>query len=328
MEHGFLFVANYVDVDPSSIPFEFTDGYVFRRALEHEIVDIDSILSKISLGHHQKWIPYNSKVIKKTDDQGRLAYSWEPIPPDKWKYWVISYDINDSDRRHNDIPQLIASAFLLQSQEIEFCIKGVYWGTQASLSHNGIALHHVEKYTTSGLILEYVNGVTILDAAYLQGVKKTYQSIEQLGDQYTFLHDAINNYEHLHTIPKHSPLSILGYFAILELLITHKPRSNETLDSVTHQVSNKMILLQETFLSDSKLSPSQYFSNGSDNKKLWKLLYSYRSNLAHGVSPDFSSDFKKLSNPEIVYSFIKEITRHVIIFGLENQRFLFYLREC
>ena len=44
----------------------------------------------------------------------------------------------------------------------------------------------------------------------------------------------------LKDLPHFSPLQILGYFAILEPVLTHQPRPDDRYDSLTRQITNKI----------------------------------------------------------------------------------------
>lgn len=75
-----------------------------------------------------------------------------------------------------------------------------------------------------------------------------------------------------------STSKFLGYFGILESLLTHKPDPKDLYDSITRQVKNKVALL------DHRWSPRLDYSAFKAVKEdtVWSKMYAYRSALAHG----------------------------------------------
>jgi hypothetical protein len=96
----------------------------------------------------------------------------------------------------------------------------------------------------------------------------------------------LRKYLRLRALPDHE-LRVLGYFSILESLITHKPV--DSMDSLVRRVSGKMALLSNRF---KRPLPYDGLAGSPTPQKAWTSLYEYRSNLAHGQIADFKS--KKL----------------------------------
>jgi hypothetical protein len=77
----------------------------------------------------------------------------------------------------------------------------------------------------------------------------------------------------------------------MESLITHPPRPTDTIDSITRQVKQKVMLL------DNRWQPRIDYRSFGENRPdtIWKTMYSYRSCLAHGAKPDFKGDLQLLA---------------------------------
>ena len=128
----------------------------------------------------------------------------------------------------------------------------------------------------------------------------------------------------LKRLPYHSPLRFLGYFAILESLLTHAPKPSDPYDSITRQVIKKLTLL------DHRWTPKIDYTPFGDAKpeKVWSRLYSYRSRVAHGGEPDFDGELSVLKNKETALKIVKETTKAVIRQALLEPQLLLDLREC
>jgi hypothetical protein len=140
-----------------------------------------------------------------------------------------------------------------------------------------------------------------------------------------YVRRALASYDSLRAIPSGMEIRVLGYFSIIESLVTHAPRSVETLDSINHQIVNKLILLGKRY--ERKILTSSYFSPAQD-EKIWKLLYNYRSCLAHGSVPDFQGSHQLLKSQVSVFEFIHEVVKELIIYGMRNHEFLSDLKNC
>jgi hypothetical protein len=128
----------------------------------------------------------------------------------------------------------------------------------------------------------------------------------------------------LKSLPHESPLRFLGYFALIEGLLTHAPRPQDPYDSITRQIKKKLALLNHRWH-----RPIDYSSFGStDPEKVWTTMYKYRSLVAHGGVPDFKKDLDVLNSYENALKLIKDTTKAVIRYALSEPQLLMELREC
>jgi hypothetical protein len=128
----------------------------------------------------------------------------------------------------------------------------------------------------------------------------------------------------LDALPSASPLLFLGYFAILESVLTHQPKKTDTIDSITRQVKHKVILL------DNRWQPRIDYSAFSTEKpeKIWSAMYAYRSCLAHGGEPDFRKDLCVLRDHSMALKLLKQTVRNTIRYALAEPQLIFDLRDC
>ncbi len=109
-------------------------------------------------------------------------------------------------------------------------------------------------------------------------------------------------------LPKRSPLQFLGYFAVLESLLTHMPKPTDPYETITRQIKQKVKLLDRRW----KPSLDYGFFNGAPPDKIWAKMYSYRSALAHGSEPDFNNDLKLLGNANHALKLLKGTVKRTI----------------
>jgi len=183
-------------------------------------------------------------------------------------------------------------------------------------------LHLVEKYLDP---MESWQNARRVHASQIARIGEHYARIKALPEGASFVAHALKNFYAMRAIPSRSDIRVIGYFAIIESLVTHAPRSAETLDSINHQVVNKLILLGKRF--ERQIPFDQYFLDAPP-EKLWQLLYSYRSAVAHGGTPDFRRKLLLLKSQEPVVQFLKEVIKELLIFGMKEYAFLADLKNC
>lgn len=115
----------------------------------------------------------------------------------------------------------------------------------------------------------------------------------------------------LKDLPIFSPLQILGYFAVLESVLTHQPKPDDRYESITRQITQKLALLNKRW------HPALDYSalgSGASHEKIWPKMYAYRSAIAHGTKPDFKSQSQLalLKNENSANVLIKDTVKKVI----------------
>ena len=121
-----------------------------------------------------------------------------------------------------------------------------------------------------------------------------------------------------------SPLLFLGYFAILESLLTHQPKPADTIDSITRQVKRKIILLDNRWQPRIDYSPFPK----SAPERIWSVMYSYRSCLAHGGDPDFKKELHLLVDGNSALRLLRQTVKAVLRPTLVEPQLILDLRNC
>lgn len=317
MASGLVFVFTHIDI-AGSLPLEIIKDHTLRRAREPEIDIIRKLLQGATYPNPALGIPYEEQIREEKNANGTTYYR-DPLARDRWKYWVIAFE------KSNDKIRNLEYAAQLLEHDLDFGFTVIFEKPQQEGSCVGwtfMPINLVERYSSPEEVRSNALQVTTTELGEIGNI---YEAISRLGRDHAFIERAIKNLYSLKVVSKRSDLRVVGYFSTIEALITHQPRLHESLDSLTHQVKNKMILLKKRFRR--KIAETEYFLAASDDK-IWSKLYSYRSCIAHGGEPDFQNSFHILVSGKNVHSFLHETVKELIVLGLQDPTFLADLRNC
>ncbi|MBV5292536.1 MAG: hypothetical protein JZU58_09295 [Curvibacter lanceolatus] len=316
---GIAFVTSSLSVVGGSC-VNLMENVNFRAANDLEIDHIKSVIaSSIPEFIHKFPNPYETQRIEIPDGP---AYSIEYhyLPRTEWKYWVVDFIAGNGTIFDLDvIAQVLPFPFKI--------------GFMSLYADNSSVLG-------SGGRVQLVHGLNELQSMFHPGVREIVVNVDQISslsslykrfcsikEGFEFVRSAVENFSALRGIPFGSDLIVVGLFSIIESLVTHAPRSNETLDSVTHQIVNKIALLKRMY--ESPVSASVYFDADAKEDVIWKKLYRYRSSVAHGTPVVWDAgDFLILKNRYLVIDFLFYNVRELIKLGLSDPDFLSDLRKC
>lgn len=234
---NYTFILNNIQPDFTE-EIEVIPKHFFRNANQNEIENIKSTIK--SLGG--PYLPFFDTPVyeskwKKEDCNGSQDYFY--AGPDKWRYYVIAFEGNNS--KINVLQY--ASNLIKNHMDFGFTILKMHpegMGIAFSNSFRTIYQYHNDP-------MLYFKEPSILTENDMRLISEYHDLIEQFSDNFPFIKKAVSKLSILKQIPPDSDLLILGYFSIIESLITHAPRSNETLDLINHQIANKIILLRKRF---------------------------------------------------------------------------------
>lgn len=317
MKSGLVFIFTHIDFD-GDLPLEIIQGHLFRRAKANEVELIKQQLMRVVYPRIGWQIAYEH-IVKEERSDNRVSYYHEQLPQEKWKYFVIAFNGYNSE-----IANLEYSTQLIEN-DLDFGFQLFFKEENQDGEFAGnmtMPMHLVERYNSPEEA--NLNAVNIRENE-LKAVSRIYENINKLPKKYTFVEHSMKNFYEIKKLPKNSDLCVVGYFSIIEALITHEPRLNENLDSIGHQVRNKIILLKKKF--NRKIIEGNYFLHATENK-IWQQLYSYRSCVAHGNIPDFNSKFQVLKNRNIVNKFLRETIKELLILALEDPEFFEDIKNC
>ena len=94
---------------------------------------------------------------------------------------------------------------------------------------------------------------------------------------------AINLFLSLDRLPDNSVMKQLGYFTVVESLLSHAPSDNDRADSIRRQLERNLVLIDHRLMHTGREIGFGDFGGANPDTVLGKL-YSYRSAIAHGSS--------------------------------------------
>jgi hypothetical protein len=313
---GLAFIASHIEVE-GTLPLSLVPGHLFRAARDAEIDLIRDRLHQSMVGRYRQWVQYEAS-IREERYEGITNFHTEQLPKEQWKYWVVTFESN------SDIHE-IESLGLLLPTDLEFAFQ-IYFseadqqGQCVGMQH--MPLHIFEKYSSS---TQANANATKLTSAQLLTISDLWPLYKNMAQQFSFVSSALKNFAALRRVPLQSELSVVGLFSIIESLTTHAPRLTETLDSINHQITNKLVLLRKRY--SRHVNPEQYFLPASE-ENVWKKLYGYRSSIAHGSIANFNSDYQILRDHLTVVRFLRDNVKELIILALKDPEFMQDLRKC
>ncbi len=166
--------------------------------------------------------------------------------------------------------------------------------------------------------------VNVISRSDGRPIRDVYERLQAHRHAVFDLHRAIELFVELKDLPVFSPFQILGYFAILESLLTHQAKPDDRYDSITRQLTNKLALLNERW--QPKLDYSAF--EKSSHERIWTKMYAYRSAIAHGGSPDFGSQLSVLKTAANANVLIRETVKQTIRHALIEPQLLADLHNC
>ena len=309
----FAFVLNVSKLIGSS-GVEIAPGHTLRRATSEEIKFIKNTTTSL-FGHHFGAGLWETRKPK--SGSGKYVQ----LPASQWRYFVIEFS---SD---NENLELLQQALAIAPYGLEI---GSTLLT-ATLNNQAVPVCIYRPPRLFQLLSE-------LDSAFRskQGNVRTLTEAdgEQISEVYTRLgthdhkiidlHRIINLVLELKDLPPFSPLQILGYFAVLESILTHQPNPDDRYDSITRQITQKLALL------NSRWYPAlNYTSFGNaTHDKIWSKMYAYRSAIAHGTTPDFKSKLSMLGTADNANVLIRDAVKKTTCQALIEPQLLADLHNC
>jgi hypothetical protein len=318
-QSGIAFIIDPIDVT-GALPVELIEGHVFRHATEGEVALLKSHFREGDFIDAQlRWHLHENDQVARAQAQQTTTWESVPLPRERWRYWVITYEGGNGRLARLSLPFLLLKTDFQVGYEIFFSRPSQGGESRGFLTHGAV----VEGRRTPGRGLR---DVRTLDATELLNVREYQRLCSQvLDEECSFIKTAMQNYMNLEHLPALSDMLVVGYVAVIEALITHKPRRAETLDSIGHQVRNKMVLLGKRF--GRRISHTEFFSE-IELGTMWDKLYGFRSEIVHGMHPTFDGVFQILSSKDAVISYLRDNVKELILTALREPSFVIDLKRC
>lgn len=322
---GFLFVNSNLNVE-GKLPVNLIENYTFRRARDDEIDHIRNYQE----GYQNQGVTklfldrFCVDITLYKTDSGLQAAEYPMLPRDQWRYWVIAYE-----EQNLGYPKLVNAAKLLET-DFELGLEVYFPEADQRGMPSGCRLPHADFDPLDRDFAEMFEPPRTLTVDSIAEIPKLIAKIQETSERLPFFQNALRTFILVDSRLALPDFRIVGFFSVIEALITHKPRAAETLDSISHQVVNKAILLCKRF--KRRIDPIQFFAlNKTDytEEKVWKALYSLRSCIAHGDTPDLQKkDFRIFKNRQAPPRFLREVIKELLILALNEPSLVQDLRNC
>ena len=316
----FAFVLNLLDVN-FDLPFEIISDCFFQKATLEQITLIKKHLEPLMM-YHYKEFPHDYR-------EGVSINS-----PEASKYYIISF-FKESDKELDRLNDLLTAATLLETKlnfSLFFKLKPLpfLYEPTAWTAICFPALFHTDFYNKT--ILKKSHSVsTPLQKDDLQNLHFIYDKMQELDSSFpdSPIIKAIDMFSTLDNLPRNSSVRVLSLFAVIEALITHKPNPNDSGDSITKQIKNKISLLSNRMNEKIDYSPFRNMSNCPREETIWAKLYNYRSKVAHGDKLDFTEgDLSILKEADIANSFLEITIKKLLRHSLDEPQLYIDLKQC
>jgi hypothetical protein len=309
----FAFVLNISRLVGGS-SLEIIPGRVLRRANDEEIKFTKEVIKSLFADHSSGGLwetrgpkPGQSKFVK--------------LPRRQWRYFVIEFgggnqEVELLEKALSIAPCSLDVGFILsiassRGKKLPVCLY-----SQPRLFQSLSAMSYA-----AGSVSGLTKAVTKSDA---EQVREIYLKLEKHDNLILDLDKVFKLVFELMDLPRFSPLQILGYFAVLESILTHAPNPEDRYDSITRQIKQKLALLNKRWT-----PPLDYSAfSALPHDRVWSKMYAYRSAIAHGATPNFVGELSALGKAESANLLISETVRKTICQALEEPQLLADLQNC
>lgn len=309
----FAFVPNVTGLSGAST-IEIAPGHKLRRANAREIKFVNKTISDVFGKHFGKGLWEERKP-----KSGHGAFV--RLPANQWRYFVIELPAGAGkldllDQALGIAPKNLEIGLAKFRTRLEGAVLPTCVYRPSSLFQSLSALHDA-VHSKSG----FLNVISKSDGNQISDV---YKGLQAHAHSVQDLQRPLELLRELRDLPHFSPLQILGYFAILESLLTHQPNPDDRYDSITRQITNKLALLNARW--QTKLDYSAF--GGAPHKKIWSEMYAYRSAIAHGGSSNSASQSSVLKTAENANVLIRESVKQTLRQALIEPQLLADLHNC
>jgi hypothetical protein len=310
------FVMNIEELlEVDSLPL--SEEHILRKATGDEVMLIKEQLSwyfgSPFSPHHYFW-----------------EHSWPQVPgdvvrlpPERWRYFVVAF------RGSNQILHRLQSAFDLACVELEVGIEilRLPGGATATTGLGPRFFHVFQAATENPFNKDFFLRIGIED---VRPIATLAEKLKNHDHNLLDLRGPLRQLGDLKSLHHASPLRFLGYFAILESLLTHQPKQTDPYESITRQVKSKLALLNNRWG-----TPLDYTAfNAKSHEKVWGNMYACRSKIAHAVATPadlvayMAELVKDSSDAGIPLSLLKETVKAVLRHSLDDPQLIVDLKNC
>ncbi len=256
------------------------------------------------------------------------GYNFDRVDKKDWNYWVIEHSKGQMER---NFPLVLG----LSRLDLTVLFEGVYFGakTMEKQSHlpgiMGRQLSVINFFHDTRIFPIIEKEITEQDKQELKNINSSLTTFESIKKNYDFIDKALEDFLKLKDVSEQSPFKILGYFSILELLLTTYREKGTNDTSLNSQLQKKINLLNNQL--ENKIDFTIYFKgpNTITIEKIIEKLYRYRNNIAHGNKSDFEDDLQILKGKkENIIDFLHLVVKRLLLKAIKEPQLIKDLKEC
>lgn len=314
MLKNFIFVNEPFEFDEKEI--ELIPGYRIKRPNETQLKAINRFIQNLSHILNMINIFKYTSIKIQVDERTTNAHL---LPEEKWRYTIIEFDKHQAD--YNFIESLLLiDTKITGLMEIYLTLPGIegetfgYGNFDILTSFVAMSNHNNEP---KKIIWKESDKET------MSNIYEFLKKSKDQGIEARFALNAFNSYKRLHSIEEKNVLRALGLYSIIEYFLVHNPRTD--FESITNQFVKKYKFINNRF--ENKLDINSFFNSSAKSENLLKMIYKYRSLIAHGSFEGIKGEIQELKSEEYVLSFLNLYVKRLIIQTLKEPRLVMDLKD-
>jgi hypothetical protein len=258
------------------IETDIGQGWFFRKASQNERSNCKEIVGNINSLINPGMLPSEPQELEFIPDEQGSGFKCTRIEnPDEWRYFVVRPGDNPTLHTHK-----VTEALRISNAELTVEHWGVLNGGLRAI-RSSLSV----PYPTFNLS-NHTIGTYNIDFDEVRECLNLRGSLDE--DCFKPISIALIRFLSLGSLPR-SDMKILGYFGVIESLLSHAPKSTDSADSISKQLKRNLILIENRLPDNEKTG---LILNGEDPvSTVISKLYSYRSDLAHGNISTGSRDW-------------------------------------
>lgn len=311
----FAFILTDFDYN-GELPVELIDGHYLDKPDPLQLQTVKKTLSNVSPRYNYDFFEKN-REIKEIENGVEAIHS--DTPRDEWRYWVINFE--GSSMKIEPLKYILNLTF---EQEVTIgfvCNKSAENNQYHFANTRGEILSN--HFANNSLKLKEILKISTEE---LQSVATLHKKMNEACKINDSLFGTFDEYEMLKDLPYTSKFKTLGYFTIIESLVTRKPKASDPGDSIRRQLKSKMNLLNNRF--DKEIDTDDYFEKGMNFETMWGKLYDYRSDIAHGNAKKFGKKYQALIDRFAIDDYLNQVSRAVLKQCILEPQLMVDLKDC
>ncbi|MBW6417306.1 HEPN domain-containing protein [Celeribacter sp. PS-C1] len=251
------------------VEVDIGQGWVFSKASQDEQLACRDYVNRINSLLSSNDFPKTPQECNFVPSEDGNGFTINQISsPDEWRYCVVRPSSNATLQTH-----MVTEALRISNAELTV----EHWGMEMG-SFRGFRSSSSVPYPTFKLV-DFDNRPKSIDFSELKECLDLRASLDE--GRFRSISLALERFLSLGRLPR-SDMKVLGYFSIIEGLLSHSPKSSESADSISRQLKRNLILIENRLPASEPIG--LIGKDGTQPSKFISNMYSYRSDLAHGNS--------------------------------------------